>query len=268
MWDGMTPKDSFLCDVLEYSAGAFAETSISAIAEIPLAIYLNGRKVIRLLCTGKDPEALAVGFLKSEGFLKDRDDLIEIEIEEESRSLCVHISAHCRPFPEDTAGGSVILGSSGGAGFDKNPDPVSEINPHSDLKVSSEEILFFMRELDGRSELFRATGGCHNAALCEPGRILIFCEDLGRHNAIDMICGKCFLEDIDTRDKLIVTTGRIGSEILVKALRIGVSVLASRSAATRLSIHLARKTGMTLIGYVRKNRLTVYNHAGRIRGIS
>jgi FdhD protein len=96
---------------------------------------------------------------------------------------------------------------------------------------------------------------------------MIFYEDLGRHNAIDMIQGKTFLEDIHTNDKLIVTTGRIAFEILIKAIRIGVSILVSRSAATRLAIDLARKTNMTLIGYVRGRRMTVYNHAGRIKGL-
>jgi FdhD protein len=96
---------------------------------------------------------------------------------------------------------------------------------------------------------------------------MIFYEDLGRHNAIDMIQGKTLLEDIHTNDKLIVTTGRITSEILIKVIRIGVPMLASRSAATRLAIDLARKTNITLIGYVRGQRMTVYNHAQRIKGL-
>jgi FdhD protein len=96
---------------------------------------------------------------------------------------------------------------------------------------------------------------------------MIFREDIGRHNAIDMIGGQCFLDNISTRDKLIVTTGRIASEILLKAIRLGVPILASGAAATRFSIDLARKTNMTLIGKVEQARLIVYNSGGRIAGL-
>ena len=122
-------------------------------------------------------------------------------------------------------------------------------------------------ELDERSSLYRVTGGCHNACLATSEKILIFREDIGRHNAIDMICGQCFLDDISTEDKLIVSTGCIASEILLKAMRLGVPILVSMSAATRFSIDLARRTNMTLIGQVRKGRMIVYNQAGRIAGL-
>ena len=133
--------------------------------------------------------------------------------------------------------------------------------------MTPEQILKLAAELDERSTLYRATGGCHNALLATSEKLLIFCEDIGRHNAIDMICGQCFLDDIPTEDKLIVSTGRIASEILLKAMRLGVPILVSMSAATRFSIDLARRTNMTLIGYVRQGRMVVYNQAGRIAGL-
>ncbi|MBE9580115.1 MAG: formate dehydrogenase accessory sulfurtransferase FdhD, partial [Proteobacteria bacterium] len=100
--------------------------------------------------------------------------------------------------------------------------------------------------------------------LASPEKILIFHEDIGRHNAIDMICGQCLLDGIPTEDKLIVTTGRIASEILLKAIRLGVPVLASGSAATRFAIDLARKTNMTLVGQVEQGHMIVFNNGGRI----
>ena len=135
------------------------------------------------------------------------------------------------------------------------------------LRVTPQQILRLSAELDERSALYRATGGCHNASLATPEEILIFREDIGRHNAIDMICGECFLESIATDDKLVVCTGRIASEILLKTIRLGAPILVSRAAATRFSIDLARRTNMTLVGRARKESMVIYNHAGRIEGL-
>jgi FdhD protein len=121
-------------------------------------------------------------------------------------------------------------------------------------------------ELKHRSTLYGRTRGCHNSSLCSPQEMLIFREDIGRHNAIDMIVGQCFLEGLDTSDKMIVSTGRVASEILLKTVRIGVSVLASTAVATSFSVELARKIGLTLIGNIKADSFWVYNDPGRIIG--
>lgn len=133
--------------------------------------------------------------------------------------------------------------------------------------MTPQQIKQLASELNERSTLYRITRGCHNASLATPEKILIFREDIGRHNAIDMICGECFLNSITTKDKLIVTTGRIASEILLKAVRLGVTILVSGSAATRLAIDLARKVDITLVGQVRQDRMIIYNSGGRIAGL-
>lgn len=260
-------QDSFSYNVFEFANGHFDETSITAIQEIPLTIYLNEQEVVTLLCTGKDPASLAVGFLKSDGLLADRKELKALQIENESDRIVAHVFTTHDPFASHRMRLSITSGCGKGTNFDQNMAEISHISITSDVKISPEELFSLMEALNKRSRLYRTTGGCHNAALSVPDHLMIFYEDLGRHNAIDMIQGKTFLEDIHTNDKLIVTTGRIASEILIKAIRIGVPILVSRSAATRLAIDLARKTNMTLIGYVRGQRMTVYNHAGRIKGL-
>ncbi len=261
-------QDSFPYNVFEFSDGHFNETSIAAIQEVPLTIYLNDQEIVTLLCTGKDPMALAVGFLKSDGLLTDRKELKKARIEEKPDRVTAHVFTTHDPFPSQQMRRSITSGCGKGTNFDRNMEDINRTSITSDMKLSPEELFSLMDELNKRSKLYMATGGCHNAALAIPDRLLIFYEDLGRHNAIDMIQGKCFLEDIVTEEKLIVTTGRIASEILIKAIRLGVPILASRSAATRFSIDLARKTNMTLIGYVRGQHMVVYNHAGRIKGLS
>lgn len=261
-------RDSFSYNVFKWSDGRFAETAIKAVQEIPLTIYLNRHEVVTLLCTGKDPLALAVGFLKADGLLTDYKEFKDVRIEERPDRIMAHVFTAHDPFSEHRLRRSITSGCGKGTNFDRIVEDIKHSTITSDIKVSPEQLFCLMDELNKRSKLYMATGGCHNAALSAPDCLLIFYEDLGRHNAIDMIQGKCFLNNITTHDKLIVTTGRIASEILIKAVRIGVPILASGSAATRFSIDLAREVNMTLIGYVRGQGMVVYNHGGRIKGLS
>jgi len=108
-----------------------------------------------------------------------------------------------------------------------------------------------MTEAQRMSELFKTTGGVHSSAVCSGGKILYFREDVGRHNSVDKLIGRCFLEGIDMGDKVLLTTGRISSEILIKAAKMGVPVLASRSAPTELAVRHAEELGVTIAGFVR-----------------
>ena len=134
----------------------------------------------------------------------------------------------------------------------------------SELKVKPTIIRNLMREVNGKSELFKATGGVHTCALCTENEIVIFREDIGRHNAIDKILGECFLEGVRTDDKIMVTSGRLTSEMLIKVAKQEVPILVSRSAPTDLAIKLSKKLKVTLIGFVRGSRLTIYSSPERV----
>ena len=259
-------KDAFTYDVSEFSEGGFRETRVTAIQEVPLTIYLNGKETVTLLCTGKQPRFLAVGFLKSDGLITELEQLRKVDVEEEDERLRVSVETSHDPF-EKPMGRSITSGCGKGTSFERNVDTIASTKVTAKLRVTPQQILRLSAELDKRSTLYRATGGCHNASLATPEEILIFREDIGRHNAIDMICGECFLEGVFTHDKLVVSTGRVASEILLKTIRLGVPVLVSRAAATRFSIDLARRTNMTLVGRARKEGMVIYNHAGRIVGL-
>jgi FdhD protein len=260
-------KDALTYDVAEFKGGRFQETQVAAIQEVPLTIYLNGHEVVTLLCTGKYPKFLALGFLKSDGLITDCKQIRDIRVEEEHERLKVHVDTSHDPFKLQRLERSITSGCGKGTNFERNVETIALKTVTAKLTVTPEEIFQLAAELQERSTLYRATRGCHNALLATPEKILIFREDIGRHNAIDMICGECFLDNIPTKDKLIVSTGRIASEILLKAIRLGVPILVSGSAATRFSIDLARRTNMTVIGQVRQGRMVVYNHGGRIAGL-
>jgi FdhD protein len=260
-------KDSFVYDIVEFSEGKFQKKQITAIQEIPLTIQLNGREVVTLLCTGKHPKSLAVGFLKSDGLITDLRQLKSIRVEEGSDRLVVHVETSHDPFQAQRPEYTITSGCGKGTNFSRNVETVAATKVTSPLRVMPEQILRLVRELHKRSVLYRATRGCHNASLATPEEILIFREDIGRHNAIDMICGECFVSEIPTNDKLIVSTGRVASEILLKVIRLGVPILVSGSAATRFSVDLARRTNMTLVGKVEEGTFVVYNDGGRITGL-
>jgi FdhD protein len=260
-------KDSFAYDIVEFSEGKFKKKKITAIQEIPLTIQLNGREVVTLLCTGKHPKFLTVGFLKSDGLITDLRQLKSIRVEEGSDRLVVHVETSHDPFQTHRPEYTITSGCGKGSNFSRNVETVAATKVTSPLRVTPEQILRLVRELHKRSVLYRATRGCHNASLATPEEILIFREDIGRHNAIDMICGECFVSEIPTNDKLIVSTGRVASEILLKVIRLGVPILVSGSAATRFSVDLARRTNITLVGKVEEETIVVYNDGGRIAGL-
>ncbi len=253
--------------ISEYSQGAFKDRDILAIREVPLTIRLNGREVVTLLCTGKHPEFLAVGFLKSDALLTRADQIVSVKIDDQGERILAEVQVSHDPWDGLTMERTITSGCGKGTNFGRNVATISQRRLTSDLKVRPDQILALVAELRERSTLYRATRGCHNSTLCTPDTMLIFREDIGRHNAIDMIVGQCLLEGIDTRDKMIVSTGRVASEILLKVARIGVPVLASVAVATAFSASLARTVGLTLVGNVTTDSFWVYHDTGRIQGL-
>jgi FdhD protein len=136
----------------------------------------------------------------------------------------------------------------------------------SELKVPIRSILNLMKEFQKMSELFISTGGVHSTALCDENNIMIFREDIGRHNATDKIVGHCVLENIPLENKFLMTSGRISSEILIKSAKLGMGIVVSRSAPTSLAIEIAEEVGVTVVGFARGNRINVYTYPERIIG--
>jgi FdhD protein len=134
----------------------------------------------------------------------------------------------------------------------------------SNTRISASQIFSLMREFQHRSEVFKNTGGVHSAALSDGERLLIFAEDIGRHNAIDKIFGECLWENTPTEDRAIITSGRISSEILFKAVKRGVPIIISRSAPTDLAVRTAQDLGITLVGFVRARKMNIYANNWRI----
>jgi FdhD protein len=241
------------------------EQTVAVVNEVPLTIFVNQKEIVTLLYSGENPVALAVGFIRSEGLINNREDIIDISLNKSEEEIFLTLNKD--PFLEKEAFKRQTITSGCGKGtmFYYAIDSLLNTKIESSLIITSDQVFSLMSQFNRESILYKYTRGVHNAALATPSRILFSRADIGRHNAVDMIGGECLLNDIPLSDKLLLTTGRITSELLLKAARMGIPFIISRNVATYHSITLAQKLGITLIGDVRGNKFFVYTYPGRVK---
>jgi FdhD protein len=233
--------------------------------EYPLTVMLNDEQLATLLCSPDDMENLAVGFLYSEGLIRTKEEIKGIFLDE-SRGIVRVNTDTADAVDRDLFMKRVITTGCGrGISFYNFADlDQKQQKVESALKIAPAQIFDLMRAFQTCSEIYQKTHGVHGAALCNASGILLFKEDIGRHNAIDKIFGHCLMGDIPLADRIIMTTGRISSEILFKVAKRNIPILVSRSTPTDLAVSLAGELGITLVGYVRGGHMNVYAEAGRI----
>jgi len=236
------------------------------VVEAPLTIYLNGQELVTLLCTPDKKESLALGFLRSGGLLSSLDEVAGVRMSEDGNA--VEVTLKNKSNLVEQLYGKHTITSGGGKGvvffsaLDVVPGPPV---PEGGISITAEEICSLMSSLQESAAIFKATGGVHSAALADTRKIIIFCEDIGRHNAVDKIIGQSLLQGIPLHDKVLVCSGRLGSEILLKAAKLQLPLLISRAAPTTLSIELAESLNITLVGFVRDRRMNIYTHPHRVK---
>jgi FdhD protein len=248
--------------ILRATRDRIKEMEDIVVKEFHLTIILNDRELVTLLCSPEKLDFLAIGFLFSEGLINSKRDIKEIDLDAEENLVRVATKKPLK-FPKDILS-KRLIGSSGGKGASPffGIDPRSKID--TSIYVSPSEVLDLVDQFVHRSGLFESTGGVHSAALCDTKSVLVFSEDIGRHNAIDKVFGECLLKDIPIHDRLLVTSGRVSSEILSKAAKRRIPLLISKSAPTNLGVQLANEVGITLIGFVREKRMNIYTHRWRV----
>jgi len=232
--------------------------------EFPLTIILNNQELVTLLCSPANLRYLAVGFLFSEGLLKNKDEIKRIIVD--GRRGVVRVEAERKEELARDALFKRFIASGGGRGasFYSVAYAQGQGKVESKIEISALEVSALANKFQRRCQIYRATGGVHSAALCDTRNIIVFNEDIGRHNALDKIFGECILRDIATDDHIIITSGRVSSEILLKVAKRSVPIIVSKSAPTNLAVRLAADLGVTLVGFVRGKRMNVYAHAWRI----
>ncbi|PIC87714.1 MULTISPECIES: formate dehydrogenase accessory sulfurtransferase FdhD [unclassified Sporosarcina] len=252
--------------IIRFQDGTVFEKEDSVAVEYAITIKLNNKEFATIVCTPEYIEDMTVGFLASEGIVPKWEQVKDIRLDLENGFIYVDTDK-AYPFFEQLQNKRYITSCCGMSrqGFIFANDALTAKKMDSiSVKLTPVQIFSLMNQMEDQAEMFRHTGGVHNAALCVPDQLLLSRMDIGRHNALDKIYGHCLKNDISVRDKIIVFSGRISSEILLKVAKIGCEIVLSKSAPTELALSLADDLGITTVGFIRGGSFNVYTHPERI----
>jgi len=250
--------------VTKYRDGFFSVEDDFVVKEIPVTLLLNNQEFATLICSPGDLKEMAVGFLCSEGIIQNSSDIAKITVDVNKTTVNVDTTKRHPLGNGFVKHFTTTSCTKGGPSFNFFNNAGQSTPISSKIKVIPGEIFFLCKEVEKNSPLFQQTGGSHSAALCQRNKIIVFFEDVGRHNAVDRIFGRCTLENITLSDKILIFSGRVSSEILIKTAKMGIPLIAARSAPTELAVNLAKELGITVVGFVRENRLNIYSHVYRV----
>lgn len=233
--------------------------------EAPIRIYLNNMRVATLMASPTMLRELAVGYIFSEGILKDREAVEKVTVEGNDVHLWLKEGSKADLVDIEKAGWGAVIKSACGS----TADYVNRIFRYSEASstysISAEEIVRMVSELNLNSRTFKVTGGLHSAAIFEDGVMTSFSEDVGRHNAVDKAIGSSILKNVRFDRSILVTSGRQTGEMVAKVVRMGIPLSVSVSAPTHSGIEIAEETGLTLICFARGKRFNVYTRPERVR---
>jgi FdhD protein len=242
---------------LKYTEGQWQEVSLAVPQELPFTIYIAGKELVTILCSPIKLNCLVLGYLFTEGLIKDIKEVAAMRVCEDDAMADVQLTQANFVLPQKK-----ILTSGCGGGISFNID-APRID--STLTIAPERILQMMRQLLENASSYNLSGGIHTSALCDSTGIVAIAEDIGRHNTLDKLIGECLLRKVSTKDKILLASGRVSSEMIRKAAMMQAPVIASLTSPTERAVVLATQIGITLIGYARGNHLMVYSHPERLQ---
>ena len=223
-------------------------------------ISVNGQELATFMCSPRDLEWMGLGFLYNEGLIETLADVHHVHISQSDSCIDVWLHDVGKELPTRPI---VTAGCGGGVTFD---DLSGQHEPlRSAARATPEQLAGLMRQMHMGAELYQRARGIHTAALAEGDEILLQVEDVGRHNCLDKLAGGALQKEIATRDRLLFTSGRISSEMLNKARRLETPIVCSRTSPTSLSVALAESWNITIVAYLRQDRMRIYTHPERIR---
>ncbi|RDW20163.1 formate dehydrogenase family accessory protein FdhD [Oceanobacillus arenosus] len=251
-------------EIIRFSGDSKSILNEEVAIERPFTIMLNGEEFATIVCSPTDLQDLIIGFLAAEGIIRFHDEIKSIAIDEERGFSYVQLNKTLDVIQLDHS--KRFIGSCCGKSrqFYFKSDVRTAKTITSKLSLSVNQCFSLMKAMQAQSEQFIKTGGVHNAALATPNELITIRSDIGRHNALDKLYGHVIQNRIGLGDKVVVFSGRISSEVLLKISKMGVGILISKSAPTDLALQLADDLGITAIGFARGNRLNIYTHPHRI----
>ena len=225
------------------------------VEEYPLRLRINERELATLVCSPHQLNFLLAGFCRLQGFISSLDDILSMGVCREYGQADLRIRA---TLPERL---QPTLTSGCGAGISFNlPQELLDPPRRSPRHYRSDDLFRAMKELQEQAEQYRSHGGIHSAAIADAKGLLLYAEDIGRHNTLDRLAGEAMFRKIELRDRLLLTSGRVSSEMVAKAVRLGLGLIASRTSPTDKAIELCEQAGITLVGYLRGSSMEIYSH--------
>ena len=233
---------------------------MSVAGESPLTLKVDGSEVVTLMTLGTHPEKLALGYLRNQRLIDHINEIAEVRVDwdQETADVFTNHGNGIVDLQEKISKRTVTSGCGQGTIFSCTLDKLYDSRLPR-VEICQSTIYALLKTINSYNEIYRAAGAVHGCALCEGSRILYFVEDVGRHNATDTIAGEMWLEGIGGNDKVFYTTGRLTSEIVMKAAHMGVPVLVSRSGITHMGLELAQDLGVTMIARAKGRHFLVYN---------
>ncbi len=247
--------------IQRFDKGRLYTTDRSVVQEYPLRLTVNDRELATLITSPHQLNFLVAGFLRNQGFVDTLDDFLTLGICHDFGDANVRLN---RQLPEKLKP-TLTSGCGAGITFSLPENLVGLLNQkQSAVTYSAESVFGLMKELNQRAEQYRSHGGIHSAAVGDGERLLLFAEDLGRHNTLDRIAGEALFKGIDLAGKMLVTSGRISTEMVAKATRLGIGLIASRTSPTDMAVRMSEAANITLVGYLRGESFEIYSHPDRV----
>jgi FdhD protein len=240
---------------------------ISIAGEHPLTLYVDKREIVTLMTLGAWPEALAIGYLRNQRLVQSVGEIASVQVDWDVNAVAVTTRRGLGNAAERMQQRTVTTGCGQGTMFGDLMQDVENIHLPPDARLDQERLFALTQDVRQLQSVYKQAGAVHGCALARNGaaavEVLMFVEDVGRHNAVDAIAGQMWLDGLDGGDKIFFTTGRLTSEMVIKTAQMGIPFLISRSGTTQMGWEIARQTGVTMIGRVQGRHYLVYTGTER-----
>jgi FdhD protein len=231
--------------------GEMVPTAVAG--EHPLTLYLDKKELVTLMTLGHAPEALAIGYLRNQNIVGSIEEIAAVQVDWETESVAIKTRRGVTGLKERMKKRTVTTGCGQGTVYGNLMEDIDQVKLREDVRLTDAQLFDLVDKVRKYETIYKQAGAVHGCALArttgtESAEIMMFVEDVGRHNAVDAIAGSMWLQDIDGSDKVFYTTGRLTSEMVIKCAQMRIPFLVSRSGLTQMGHEIARKVGITMLG--------------------
>jgi len=233
-------------------------------AERPITLYLNNKELLTVMTLGMNTKSLIIGYLRNQQLVSSLDDIESIQIDWDVSAAAINLKSTAFSLVKLTEKVTITSGCGQGTMFGNLTEDIEKFKLDSGLKIKQSVLLMIIDEVRRFNSIYKQAGSVHGCSLFKGSKMLFYCEDVGRHNAVDAIAGKMWEHQLDGKDLVFYTTGRLTSEMVIKGAQMHIPILLSRSGVTQMGVEMARSVDMTLLGRCSGKHFYIYNGSQRL----